>query len=150
MDFRLGLSETIEVVILNTTSSRYKFIDLNNVLDDAIVHAITVHDDTMLKSPSFKTVLSFNQLTSSYLTLAGYKNQQFNTRLPFQLFITNDKKITYIKPKLLNLRNCYIEIANREALVIPPEGLAVVMTFYYEHFNPQIHKLNEIDELIEN
>lgn len=150
MNFNVGQSETIECVINNITDSRYRFVDLNNVLDDAIIHAITVHSDTMNLSPRGKTLLYYGQMRSCFLTLAGYKNQQFNKQLPFTFFIQNDSPIIYIKPKMINLRNSYVEIADRSTLGIGPNGSAIVFTFYYEKYDPQKHKLNDMDELIED
>lgn len=145
----LGLSQTVEVLIDTTANTKFRFSDNLINLDNALVHAIALGSGIIGKSVSTRTVLDFIYLNSTYLTLMGYQNEQFNYRLPLRFFFTNDNPILVIKPKLISFRNSYIEYPEAATLVIPPGGYAVLFTVFYEKYDPVKHKLDKGGELIE-
>lgn len=145
----LGLSQTVEILIETNTTTKFKFSDNLINLDNALVHAIALGSGVIGKSVTNKTVLDFIYMNSTYLTLMGYKNEQFNYRLPLRFFFTNDNPVLFIKPKLISFRNSYIEFPDAATLVIPPGGYAVVFTIFYEKFDPLRHQLDKGGELIE-
>ncbi len=142
-----GLSQTIEVFVDTKNVTRFRFGDNLTNLDNALVHAISIGDSAISKTPTGKSVLSNASLYNSYITLMGSKNEQYNYLLPFILIL----RFTYcfLKPKLINFRNSYVEIPDVDALVLPPENYGILFTVFYEKYDPAKHKLDSSGELIE-
>jgi len=145
----LGLSQTIEIFIDVNTVSKFRFSDSLINLDNIVVTAIGIGDFNIIKSPTNRTILNWDKLYSSYLTLMGYDSNLFNDKLPLYLFIRNDFDVLFLKPKKISFRNSYIEIPDVSALVIPAGGYSVVFTVFYENYDPLKHKFDKSGELIE-
>jgi hypothetical protein len=144
------ICELIEVPVLNRAGTRYKFEDQNNTFDNVIVYGFSVFQSLVAKTPSGRFTLITGTIYNCYLTLAGNKNQQFNSKLPLYTLIRNDDKVTCIKPKLVNFRNSFVEIPALVPIALHGAGDALALMVYYEKYDPAKHHLNEWDELIEN
>lgn len=147
----LGLSQTIELAILSNTMSKFFFSDNETNLDNVIVSAISVASAAITKGTSGRAVMSTVETSKGYLTLADASKKEYNAQIPLELFLKADP-IIYIKPKLVSIRNSYVDLPLINAVAIPagpPPGFSIVFTFYYENFNPQKHVLNGLGEVVE-
>jgi len=126
------------------------------LLDKVLIHGFYV-PVLLTRSPLAYDMAPIDILRTGLLTLSGYKNQQFNTRLPFTAlgyglaegtYPADLFEIFYFKPRLVNLRNSYLEFPSIKNFVIPATYYSCVISFFYEKYNPSIHQLNEWDELI--
>lgn len=137
----INLSETIEVVILNKEARQYRFSDNETTLDKIVLHGISVHNDELVKTYTGKTVLAVAQMKKGYLTLSNEKNDQPIKRLPLQTFLSNTNFITFFKPRVIDIRKCFMDFPDSAALVMPVDGLgfSVPITIYYEKFDPAVH-----------
>lgn len=145
----LGLSRTVEVQIPDNLKTIVKF-DLNDtILDNLLVHGLTffIHAGPLL-SPSNKPILPLFHTNQAFLTLVNTNNKVFNTSLPIELLIRDNSIVTYIHPKLISLRSSYIELPQIAAYAVPPGGVTMLVTFFYELVDPAKHKLSPEGELI--
>jgi hypothetical protein len=153
---RLGLSKNVEIPILTTTVKSFRFSDSILSLDQVLIHAIFVQTNGV-KSPEFRPLLPYFELTKGFITLAGYKNEQYNSRFPFKNFRTNlapllttyGLDLMFIKPKLISLRHSSVDLPDIGSVVLPAEGYSISLTVFYDLFDEEKHKLNSWGELIE-
>ena len=153
---RLGLSSNVEVLIKTNSTTKFFFTDNNLMLDNKLVHGLYVPQG-ILKTPGNVDIAPANVVNSAMLTLYGNRDQQFNSRFPLNsngytlspayfgglLF-----EIIYFTPKLINIRNSIIEIPNIAGVILPTGGYSIMLTFFYEKYNPAVHQLDDWDELI--
>ena len=155
----VGHSKNIEVKILTNTKTRFGFSDNIILLDKAIVHGYSILMSN-IKTPSFTDNVGLNILSQSFITLSGNNDEQFNIRMPLLPFFKRINtfsgvlyvfdKMLFIKPKMINWRNCFIDIPDIGSTTIPSGGLAICLTIFYDPYNPDKHKLNGVGELIES
>ena len=145
----LGLSKTVEVQILDNLKTIVRF-DLNDaILDNLLVHGLAFFIAAgPLLSPSKKPVVPLAHTNQAFLTLVNPNNKIFNASVPVELFIRDNSIITYIHPKLISLRNSYLELPQIGAYAVPVGGASILVTFFYELFDPAKHKLSAEGELI--
>jgi hypothetical protein len=140
---RLGLSKNIEVPVLVNTKTKFEFSDSILLLNKVLIHGIQVHLETE-RSPEFRQVLPFVNMQQTYLTLAGYRNEQYNTRFPLINFMDgNFPNLIFFKPKLVSIRKSFIEIPAIAGLVIPAGGYSIPFTIYYDMYDPKKHIVNK-------
>ncbi len=156
---RLGLSKTIEVFVETSAKTVFNFSDNILLLDKVLTHAIYISLNCS-KSLAFNDMMQLLAVNQGYITLAGYKNEQYNVRLPFNMFPFGVLGPTgavgapggfspfFFKPKLISYRNSFIEFP-AGSIVVPAGGLAVQLTIFYEPYNENVHQLNNWGELIE-
>lgn len=145
----LGLSRTIEAQIINNTSTIVKFDVNDNSLDNAIVHGIALMFYPVTKSPTNRINYLIGGLQAAYITLVNDKNFIFNKSLPLEFLLNNDDNIVQFHPKKISIRNSYIELPNIGTYapnIVNTES--IIFTFFYKIFDPSIHRLNDIGELI--
>lgn len=144
----LGLSETVEVLILNNTSIKYSFPDNQTNLDNALIHAVSIHTDLLTHSLKGKPLLPTVEARKGFLTLSDNKNKDYNALLPLVAFLVNSMHIFYIKPRMFNIRNSFIELPQINTYGgIPAGGMIILITFFYNQFDPAKQVLNSIGEL---
>ncbi len=153
---RLGLSKTIEVPILVNTRKVFQFSDSILLLDKVLVHAFYIRT-TGDKTTGYHSRLPLPFITTSFLNLYSYGNQQINYQFPLSLFKTEllwdspgstTMEPVFLKPKLISIRNSSLLVSEAGSMVIPPDGYGVDITFFYELYDPQKHKLNDWGELL--
>lgn len=145
---KLGFSKNIEASILVNTKIRFGFSDSVLLLDKVLIHGIMIATDT-LKSPRYLDVLPVADTKKAYLTLAGYSNEQYNAKFPLITFMDGaSSNIFFIKPKIISIRNSFIELPDAGSLVIPASGYAITLAIFYDLYDEKIHKINSKGELI--
>ena len=157
---RLGLSKTIEVPIFTFSKTTFRFADNLLLLDKVLVHALFVSLNVERTLAGHIPVIG-----NGYLTLAGYNNEQHNSKMPLYLFkLDQSQNILlnifpfnmiqasplFFKPKLISFRNSFLEFVASPFAILPPEGLSVQLTVFYDLYDEKIHKLNSWGELIED
>jgi len=141
----MGLSETIEVSIINNYVLKYQFSDKETNLDNALVHGIYIHSANLSKTISGKQILPFNEINKGFISLVDNVNKDYNSSMPMAMFFRN---IVLMKPRKFNIRNSYINLPQIQQYGgLPPSGMSVVITFFYMRYNPALHTLNGIGEL---
>jgi hypothetical protein len=144
----LGLSTTVELKVLDWNKKILYFTDVETSLDDVLVEAIQVAYTGFI-SPSGLPNFDSNALRFCYLTLANKKNEIYNRGMPMQLITENNLSILQLSPKLISIRNSFVELPQQGAFAAIPAGGAVMLfTFYYKRFNTHIHKVNGNGELL--
>ncbi len=135
-------SETVEVNIRNNNLVEYKFGDNETTLDKIVLMGLTVHSAVLSKGPrTGATMLPDNDLKKGYITLSNSANKHSINRLPIETLINADARITYLKPRLVDVRKSFITLPGSGALVLPGDnlGYAIAVTFYYEKFDAVKH-----------
>jgi hypothetical protein len=127
------------------------------LLDKVLVHAIFITTDQS-KSQNFGNVLPIAKIREGYISLAGYNNEFYNTRLPLSFWESRTGYLEYsptgrcntlfFKPRLLSIRNSFIEFPSIASWVLPDGGYTVPLTFFYEKYDTEKHELNSWGELI--
>ncbi len=149
----IGRSYTVELPILSNTTSKFSFGDNETALDNVLVHALSMPTSLLIKAPSGRTLLNYAETAKGYITLADADKKEYNRQIPLELLLRNDNPIIHIKPKLISIRNCFVDLPLIGAVVIPagpPAGNSIVFVFFYEPYNPEIHRIDSWGELIEN
>ncbi len=143
-----GLSKTIEAQVLNNINTVIKF-DINETnLDNMLVHAMAVMYDPVTVAPSKRPIINVSHLYSGFITLVNDNNIIFNQSLPMELFFRDPSGIIVIHPKLINIRNSFIELPQiANGPVLPAGGASIAITFFYKMLDKSIHKLSDIGEL---
>lgn len=140
------MSETVEVFILNNTAQKYNFPDNQTNLDDSLVHGFTVHSSSIAKSLKGKDLLHNDEVRKGFLTLADIGNRQYNAVLPLNAMLVTP--VLFIKPRMFNIRNSYIDLPQISSYVgLPAGGAVILITFFYNRYDPAKHILNGIGEL---
>lgn len=148
----LRLSKTIELQVLDNINTKIKF-DLNETkMDNVLVHGISFlfNPNPLAVSPTNKPLFSFNDMLKGFLTLANNDNGIFNQSIPLELFYLDVSVFTLLHPKIVSIRNSFMEFPRIANAVVPAGGASVVCTLYYELFDPSKHQLNAMKELILN
>ncbi len=151
-------SKNVELVIKNGLQQRFLFSDSVLLLDKVLINGIFI-SSLAERTPEYRLIPPFNNVSAGYLTLKGYDNQNYNERMPLNAFLyrsyglaglnySNWIDILFIKPKLISIRNSFVEFPNIASWIIPAEGFGLSFTIFYEIFNPAIHQLNNMGELI--
>lgn len=145
----LGLSETIEVLILNNTAVKYSFPDNQTNLDNALIHAFSIHDaQYVTHSAKGKQLLPVAEVRKGFLTLSDNSNKDYNAILPMVSFLSAVQNINYIKPRIFNIRNSFVDLPQINTYgAIPAAGMVILITFFYMTYDPSKHKINSIGEL---
>lgn len=145
---RLGYSKNIELPILQNTLTKLRFSDSVLLLDKVLVHGLAVIA-YIEKSPDSRDILPYAEHLKCYLTLAGYKNEQYNNRYSLGIFMQGFfPNLLFFTPKLISIRNSFIEIPAISTFVIPPAGYAMVFTVFYDLYDPKKHRVNNWGELL--
>lgn len=147
----LGLSTTLELTLYNFNTKILKFSDIETSLDNVLVTGVMMYDINSLptKTPSGRPTIDTSIFLMAQLTLCNSKNEIYNKSLPLELFQRVDLNILHLQPKLINIRNSYIELGDTSlAAPLAAGGESFIVTFFYEKFNPNIHTVNGIGELI--
>ena len=157
----LGLSYNAEVIVNTLNIDKFYFSDSVLMLDDAVIHAMFLSTFNP-KTPLFNNTMPLAALNDAYLNLENTKNLTYNTRLPLLSFQTRIKltptiyqpsgncAVLFIKPKMINVRNSSIVFPSIKNYNLAGGAFGICFTFFYEKYDPQVHKLNEFDELIED
>jgi hypothetical protein len=148
----IGRSYTVELPILSNTNSKFSFGDNETALDNVLVTGISVLPSLIGKSPAGRALLQNGDILKGFITLADKSKKEYNKSMPLELFLRTDS-IIHIKPKLISIRNCYVDLPLIGEVVIPagpPAGLAIVFTIFFDPYDPKIHKINSIGELESN
>lgn len=154
---RFDYSKNVDILIDSQTKKKFTFSDSVLLLDKVLIHGFSyVNRLTRVSDGVQETGLAiYLQTKQIYLTLAGYKNEQYNSKFPF-LFMHErignqfEKSIfflptpVFITPRLLSIRNSFIEIPSIAGWgAFPPGGYILTMTFFYEPFNEQTHQVDD-------
>lgn len=143
----LGLSETIEVPVINNLVLKYRFSDKETNLDNSLVHGIYIHNANLYRTISGKQILPPAEIIKGYISLVDNVNKDYNSSMPMSMFLN---KTVLFKPRKFNIRNSYIDLPQIQQYGgIPPAGMSVVITFFYMRYDPSLHTLNGIGELEE-
>lgn len=137
----IGLSHTVELPILTNTQSKFSFGDNEVVLDDVVIHGISIPIDNITVAPSGRAILPIIELQKGFITLADAAKKEFNAQMPLEIFVRYEP-IIYFKPRRISVRNSYVDFPLINAVAIPagpPAGYAVVFTFYYDRYDPEKH-----------
>ncbi len=147
MEFKgFGLSQTVEVNILNNTAQKYVFPDNQTSLDNSLIHGFVLHTSNVGKSLKGKALLTDNEVRKGFLTMADISDRQYNAVLPFYQMLIMPGLI--IKPRMFNIRSSFIELPLISAYGgIPAGGAVILITFFYKRYNPAKHTLNGLGEL---
>ena len=124
-------------------------VDLTTSLTSEIPE--TVVPSLLSLAPSGRPLLPATEIVKGYLTLVDKEKNEYNKDLPLELFLRNDA-ITHIKPKLISIRNCYVNLPLIGTVVIPvgpPAGYGLVFVFFYDPYDPNKHRINSIGEVEE-
>ena len=145
----VGLSQTVELLILSNTINQFQFSDNETNLDNVIVHAISTNSGFLSKSPSGRITLGTGDFVNGFLTLCDQNKKEIMKQFPLELFLREDP-VLHIKPKLISIRNSYVDLPLIGSATIPavaPAGYAMVFTFYYERFDDRKHSVNKLGEI---
>ncbi len=131
---QIGRSYTVELPILSNTNSKISFGDNETMLDNVLVTGISILGDYIGASLNGRSLMSNANVAKGYLTLSDGQKKEYNKQLPLELFYRNDS-IIHIEPRVISIRNCYVDFPLINSVVIPagpPAGLAVMFVFFYE------------------
>lgn len=144
-----GLSKTIEAQVLNSVTTVVKF-DVNDTsLDNMLVHGISLFSAPVTIAPSRRPILDIEHIFKGFITLVNENNNVFNQSLPLETFYKDPSGIIIIHPKLISVRNTYIELPQIAlAPALPAGGASLLFTFFYQILDRSVHKLNEMGELV--
>jgi hypothetical protein len=146
----INLSHTVELPILSNTSSKISFGDNETALDKVIIHGISIAGQNITRTPSGRLVLPSLDTNKGYLTLSDPGRVEYNAQMPLELF-TRYEPVIWIKPKLVSIRNSFVDLPLVGSLVIPagpPAGYGIVFTFYFDRYDENIHSINALGELV--
>lgn len=147
----INLSYTLEAGIFNKANSKIEFGDNETALDNVLITGISVLTELAVKSPAGRAIFPVAELQKGFLTLADRNKAEYNRQLPMEIFVGSEV-IIHIKPKLVSIRNSFIELPQLSSLVtaVPAgdiPGWSIVLTFYYDRYDPVKHKLSATGEL---
>jgi hypothetical protein len=148
----IGRSYLVEMPILANTSNKFSFGDNETALDNVLLNAISILPSALTTAPSGRAMFPSVEISKGYITLADQAKKEYNKMLPMELFL-RDESIIHIKPKLISIRNCYVELPLISGLAIPagpPMGYSIVFNFFYEPYDSSRHRLNSVGELEED
>jgi hypothetical protein len=149
----LGQSHNIEVNIQNNNQRVIQFTDSVIGMDNVLVNGIYIPTN-ILKTPSFASLLNINRISGGLITLAGYNNEMYNTRLPIRIMQKDlgagfyNFNVLFLQPKLISIRNSFIEFPDINNWNVADTPASICITFLYEKYDPKVHQLNSWGELI--
>ena len=148
----IGRSYTVELPIFSNTSTKFSFGDSETALDNVLITGLSVVPNLLTLAPSGRQIMQTVDIVKGYITLADKNKTEYNKQMPLELFMRNDA-IIHIKPKLISIRNCYVDLPLISGIAIPagpPPGLAIVFAFLYEPYDANKHRINAVGELEED
>ena len=131
--------ETIEVLIRNVTSRQYKFSDNETTLDLVVLHGIAVHTDAIAKSFTGATIMPLADIKKGFITLSNPKNEQPIKRLPLETLLQNQNFITYLEPRIIDIRKSFVDFPSSDTLVLVGGSLSVMFSVVYEKYDAVKH-----------
>lgn len=136
---KIPQSETIEVLIRNIASRQYKFSDNETTLDLVVMHGIAVHTDALAKSFTNNTIMPLADIKKGFLTLSNPKNEQPIKRLPLETLLQNSNFITYMEPRVVDIRKSFVDFPQSDTLALVGGSLSVCFTIVYEKYDAVKH-----------
>lgn len=134
----------MEIPVLNNSNTKFNFGDDETGLDNVWVTAVSLMPNIVALAPSGRAVYPTAEAMKGYLTLCDKNKVELNKQLPLETFLRSDS-IIHIRPKLISLRNSYVDLPLVNAIVIPagpPAGLSLLFTFFYLDTKPDRNYIN--------
>ena len=128
-------SQTVEAKFSGSvaTGRRYTFTEIPNISrNNLLLYGFEAYTaDQLSTSASGNTVVASADANQILVTLKDTNNNEFVYQQPLYSLIrsNNDGLVTVIKPRIINLTDCYVEIT--ETTGISAEEV-VVFSFYYD------------------
>jgi hypothetical protein len=128
----LGLSETVEVFIKNTSIQKFNFPDTVTNLDRSLIHGIAISDFSATPTNSGNICLPNAEVDKGFLNLVGESQKKIIGNIPLDIIRNNtEMKVFLIEPVKVDIRESFVLLPLLFGNALSPGGNVIVFTFFY-------------------